>query len=245
MTTPRPQPPDPAGDQPTPAPEAQLLDLRRGELRRLETPAGVVRSGIHKLPVSGPARVGKRGLERDRQGDRANHGGPDKALCVYPAERYPYWTRRLGRRFGPGDFGENLTTLGLDERGVCIGDVFALGTALLQVSQPRQPCYRLAALHELPQLAAHVQRTGFTGWYLRVLRAGEVERGQRLVLLNRPWPQLTIAAANHIVHHARDDVEGARRLLVPELSASWTQRLRARLERREPPDEQRRLLGAG
>src|SRR6185312_16350073 len=135
-----------------------VVDVRRGRLTRLATPSGVVRSGIRKQPVAGPVRAGLEGLEGDQQGDRVNHGGADKAICVYPAERYAHWTRRLGRRFGPGDFGENLTTRGLDERTICIGDVFELGAALLQVSQPRQPCYRLAALHGLPELAALVQR---------------------------------------------------------------------------------------
>ncbi|MGH2369464.1 MAG: MOSC domain-containing protein, partial [Chloroflexota bacterium] len=135
-------------------------------------------SGIFKQPVAGPVRLGWTNLELDAQADLSVHGGPDKAVCVYAADHYAYWRTNLRRADLPyGAFGENFTVAGMDETEVCIGDVFAVGQAQVQVSQPRQPCWKLARRWRVRDLAARVERMGYTGWYFRVLAEGIVAAG--------------------------------------------------------------------
>ena len=134
-----------------------------------------IRSGIVKEPVAAPTvALDLLNLEGDRQADLTVHGGPDKAVYVYPSEHLPRWNAELGMTFGIGTFGENLTTAGWLEDEVCIGDVWVWGDALLQVTQPRSPCYKLATVTGRPDLLKRFVRNGRTGWYLRVLRPGDV-----------------------------------------------------------------------
>jgi MOSC domain-containing protein YiiM len=141
-----------------------------------------------------------------------------------------------------GAFGENFTVRGVTEADVCIGDVFAVGGVLVQVSQPRQPCWKLARRWRVKDLAARVQATGRTGWYFRVLEEGEVTPGLRLVLRERPWPQWTVARANEIMHERRDD-RAAALAACPSLSANWRETLHTRAMRGVNPDPARRLVG--
>ena len=134
------------------------------------------RTGIFKLPVSGPLWLGRTNLQGDGQADLVHHGGIDKAVCVYSADHWPYWQAILPpNQLRGGAFGENFTVEQLTEADVCIGDVFEIGTALVQVSQPRQPCWKLARRWHIKDLAVQAERTGFTGWYFRVLQEGRVE----------------------------------------------------------------------
>jgi MOSC domain-containing protein YiiM len=148
--------------------EPRVIGTRRGQL---------VWSAIGKRPVAA-ATLGldALNLEGDRQADLRVHGGPDKAVYAYPAEHLPYWNAELGMEppFGPGSFGENLTTAGWLEDEVRIGDIWAWGDALLQVTQPRSPCYKLAMATGRPDLLKRLVESGRTGWYLRVLQPGRV-----------------------------------------------------------------------
>src|SRR6476469_6361001 len=147
----------------------------------LETPGGVVPSGIVTRPVAGPVRVGRTNLEGDGQADLTVHGGPDKAVYAYPREHYAAWAAELGRDdLPPGFFGENLTTEGLLEDDVRIGDRLRAGTALFEVSQPRLPCFKLAAHSGEPAIARPMMKTGRTGWYLRVVEEGSVTAGDAI-----------------------------------------------------------------
>lgn len=189
-----------------------------------------VRSGFVKPPVSEALWLSKTGLDGDEQADLRNHGGPEKAVCVYPLEHYPYWEGRLGRVLGPASFGENFSTEGLTEDRVCIGDVYRVGGAVVQVSQPRQPCFKLAARHGFPQLALWVQETGLTGFYFQVLEEGEVVAGDGISLVQRPATTVRLAEANRVMHHDRRDVAGIERLLeAPGLSANWRRTFEKRL----------------
>ena len=213
---------------------ARLASLNVGKPRPLGYRGKHVPSGFRKSPVLGPVRLGKTNLEGDAQADLKNHGGPEKAVCVYPLEHYPYWEGRLGRALEPGAFGENFSAEGLLEAKVCVGDVFRVGGgsrgALVQVSQPRQPCFKLAARHGVKELALWVQQTGFTGFYFRVLEEGEVAAGDGIVLVDRPAPAATLADANRLMHRDKDDLAAVRRLLaVPELSANWRRNFEKRL----------------
>jgi len=193
-------------------------------------------TAIRKRPVEGPLYLGALNFEGDGQADLVNHGGRDKAVCVYSGKHYPYWEKELGRALGCGAFGENLTVDDMTEEDVCIGDIFQLGEAVVQVSQPRQPCYKLAARHGIPDLPLRVERTGFTGFYFRVLREGRVSRDSGLIRLARAAPGITVMEANRIMHRGKSDAEGIRRLLgVPELSDSWRTTLAKRLGRLEGP----------
>ena len=202
------------------------------------------RSGIFKAPVTGRIRLGRHNLEGDGQADLVHHGGADKAVCAYSSEHWRHWEPILPPdQSQAGAFGENFTVEWLTEPDICIGDVFAVGTAVIQVSQPRQPCWKLARRWRIKDLALQVEQTGFTGWYFRVLREGEVAALELLRLLERPHPEWTIAAANRIMHHDRNDGDAAARLSqCPALSLSWRKALEQRALTRAEPDRHRRQI---
>lgn len=200
------------------------------------------RTGMYKAPRTEPEWLGYGGFRSDEQADPRYHGGVDKAACVYPSEHYGHW-KDLPELHGagPGAFGENLTTRGLLEESVCVGDIYALGEALVQVSQPRQPCWKLARRWRVKDLALQVERTGRTGFYFRVLRHGHVQAGDVLSLVSRVHPCWTIARCNRLMHHEKGDLEAARQLAAcPELSGSWKDSLWARCEARERDASARR-----
>jgi MOSC domain-containing protein YiiM len=180
-------------------------------------------SAIWKAPVTGPVKVGRLGLEGDRVANTRVHGGPEQALLMYAASHYPLWEMELGRDgLTPGDFGENLTVSTLTEESVCIGDVLDIGEARLQVSQPRQPCATLARRHEVRDMIKRVQRNGRSGWYLRVLREGELASGDPIVLVNRPHPEWTVRRAARVALDRKAHPEEARALAACEaLSPGW------------------------
>jgi MOSC domain-containing protein YiiM len=158
-----------------------------------------VSSAFVKHPVSGPVMAERLGLAGDHQADLRVHGGPDKAIYCYPVEHYEKW-RALAPSAGallvPGGFGENLTTRGLDEDHVCIGDIYRIGGATVQVTQPRQPCFKLAMRFNDRRIGRAMVRSGMSGWYLRVLEPGLVESGSSITLLERPNPDWPIARLN-------------------------------------------------
>ncbi len=179
-------------------------------------------SGFLKRPVIGGVRLGKIGLEGDGQADCINHGGPDKAVCVYSIDHRDAWREIVGIDFPPGGFGENFSVSGAVEAGVCIGDVFSVGSAQVQISQPRQPCWKLGRRWQRPDLPTIVETNGRTGWYFRVLQAGTVEAPSLLTLESRPHPEWTVVAANRVLHHKKRDAEAATRLAAcPALSEAW------------------------
>ncbi|MBG6604339.1 MOSC domain-containing protein [Pseudomonas aeruginosa] len=158
-----------------------------------ETWGGLV-SAIDKLPVEQEFWLGHDGLPGDEQADIRHHGGLERALHHYPAEHYRYWRKRhpLNRWQLPA-FGENISTYGITEAEVCIGDQFHWGDALLEVSQPRSPCYRQGQRWNLPELPDELQSGGRCGWFYRVLRSGLVTPGDQLKLVQRHYPELTVA----------------------------------------------------
>ena len=161
-------------------------------------PKGVP-SGFIKRPVNEPVMAGRFGLAGDRQADRRVHGGPDKAIYCYPVEHYASWRTVVPQHVAllvPGGLGENLTTEGLDEDDVAIGDTFRIGRATAQVTQPRQPCFKLALRFEDPQMVKAMVRSGFSGWYLRVLDAGQIRAGTPITLIDRPNPAWSITRFN-------------------------------------------------
>ena len=216
--------------------DARLVSIQVGKPRRYGSPDAADyfdqewRSAIGKEPVAGAVWLGKTNFAGDKQADLRFHGGEDKAVNVYPSEHYAGWIEQLQLAMAPGAFGENFTTAGLNETNVCIGDVFRLGEAVVQVSQPRQPCAKLARRWRTKDLAARVIEAGKTGWYLRVLQEGAVEAGLEIKLLERPQPRWTIAAANEVIYHGKRDAEAMRALAAcPPLSTAWRDELNGRL----------------
>lgn len=190
-----------------------------------------LQTGIYKVPVSGPLPLTAAGLAGDGQADLVNHGGPDKAVCVYPSEHYAYWESWLGRKLDPAAFGENATTSGLLETEVCIGDIYEIGTALVQVSQPRYPCFKLSQKHGPADMPAEVLKTGYSGFYLRVLREGEIAAGSEVIKVASGEANATIARVLHLMGAGRGDKEGLREMLdVEALAAGIRDSFRKRLE---------------
>lgn len=190
-----------------------------------------VLTGGDKLPVAG-ADLHTLGLAGDDQADKVNHGGADKAVCVYSYDHYPYWEQKLGRTLAPGAFSENLTVQGIDEREVCIGDVFQAGSALVQVSMPRTPCAKLAGKHDEPQLAKWVADANATGFYLRVLEEGQVAPGDSFTLVQAHPEHISVASVVDIIFdRSRDRALIARLAQMPEFGATGRALFAKRLEK--------------
>lgn len=180
-----------------------------------------VETGIVKAPVPRPLTLTTAGFPGDEQADLSVHGGPDKAACAYPSEHVGAWERELGTTLPPGAFGENLTLAGLLEDHVRIGDVFALGEARVQISQPRGPCFKLAARWGVKDLPDRMAKRGVSGFYFRVLAPGAVAAGDRLTLQDRTT-DLTVAEVMRVTYRERHDLEAVGRVLaVPELADQW------------------------
>ncbi|MBX3379059.1 MAG: MOSC domain-containing protein [Phycisphaeraceae bacterium] len=165
-----------------------------------------VPSGFVKSAVSGPVNVAPLGLHGDEQADLTVHGGPDKAVYFYPSEHYPSWLKDVPRHehvLHAGAFGENITTLGLDEQTVAIGDVFRIGSAEFQATQPRQPCFKLGLRFNDNSLGRIMLQTGRTGWYVRVLTPGTLQAGDEIEVLRRPNPRWTIARFNGFIFNKK------------------------------------------
>ncbi|MDF2668577.1 MAG: hypothetical protein K0R67_883 [Paenibacillus sp.] len=209
----------------------QIVSLNVGKPQMLPYKSEELLTGIVKNKVETEVlQLTPLGFIGDGQADLVYHGGPDKAICVYSYEHYPYWERELQLPLVEGAFGENLTVRGLTEDQVCIGDIYSIGDVQLQVTQPRQPCHKLAKRHNRPDLVLLVQTTGYTGFYFRVLVPGTFNRTLPLTLLARHPEAPTIAYANRIYYHDKHNAAGMRKLLeVQALSESWRSALTRRL----------------
>ncbi|MFS0870147.1 MOSC domain-containing protein [Paenibacillus xylanilyticus] len=214
--------------------DTAVLAINVGQPQPLPGQKREVLSGIVKHPVSGPVFLSFTGMTGDAQADLENHGGPDKAVCVYDYSRYSVLEQLMNRKLDWGACGENLTVKGCPEDQVRIGDVYELGKALVQVSQPRQPCFKLAARYDFKELPVYFQESGYTGFYFRVMQEGEVEPASALRRIRTNPASMTVLEANRIMHQGRKDAAGMRALLaIPELSDSWRQTLLKRLDKLE------------
>jgi MOSC domain-containing protein YiiM len=188
-------------------------------------------TGSLKQPVPA-AMLHATNFEGDGQGDLKNHGGVDKAVCVYAAEHYPYWEQRLGQPLSPGAFSENLTVSGALETAVCIGDIFQIGEALVQVSQPRQPCAKQAAKLGRAELLEWMIETGFSGFYLRVLRPGLVSAGDAFELRQEHPARISIAMVfAELYDQARNRTVVAQLATLPEFSDYGRRKFSERLKK--------------
>ncbi|MCB1863486.1 MAG: MOSC domain-containing protein [Gammaproteobacteria bacterium] len=205
-----------------------------------------VASGIFKRPLDNSVEVTRTGLAGDEHGDKKHHGGPEKAIHHYPFDHYAIWKSEVPK-FAvvldrEGAFGENISTEGLTEADVCIGDIYRLGTALVEVSQARQPCWRLNERFGNTTMARRVQDTGRTGWYYRVLDAGQVGPGDSIDLVERPAPDWPLSRILHLLYRDTLNIDDLAQLTeLNQLPESWRLLARRRLENRTVEEWSRRL----
>ncbi len=187
-------------------------------------------SAIAKSAVAGLCTVTRLGIAGDEQADLSVHGGPDKAIHHYPRDHYAWWARNIGTRpvLGTaGAFGENISTTGLTETEACIGDRFRLGSALVEICQGRQPCWKQAHRLDDKRTVAMMVKSGRTGWYYRVVEEGAVAAGDTLTLLDRPHPEWSVARVTAMVVAGaeRDDQAAWRALAALDMLAEgWRER---------------------
>lgn len=202
-------------------------------------------SAIEKQRAGAPVWLGHDGLDGDRVADRRFHGGPDRSLCHYPAEHYSHWRRyfRHLQRIAPASFGENLSTQGLDEAHVCIGDRFALGEAIIEVSQPRSPCIKLDRHHDTRGLSRQLGHSGRTGWLYRTLEPGLVEPGALLRLLDRPFPGASVLRVWRGFHDQNSsEAELSELMQIPALASEYRRHFGQRLDTQRREQDQGTLF---
>lgn len=214
--------------------EGRVLAVCVGRAAPLRTLTGtVVPSAIIKHPVQGAVAVGNLGIEGDEQADLNLHGGPDQAVYAYPAEHYALWTHELGSDLQAPDFGENLSIHGLHETVVRIGDIYKISDAILQVTSPRTPCYKLAARHALKDLPARMITATRAGFYLRVLRPGHIAHSERMTLVERAENSLTVQRVMQLGYARPMEPHAVEEALAnPALGARWRAALTKRLAKR-------------
>ena len=213
-----------------------LLGVQTGNVQHLTMPGNVLQdgrqpfwtSGIFKNRATGAVTVRATGIEGDGQADLKNHGGPDNVVLAYDAEHYPIWRSELQLpELAYGAFGENFTVEGFSDESVCIGDIWRVGETLrLQVTQARQPCFKLARRLQRPEIVKLVMERSWGGWYLRVLDAGPAETGMEITLESRVHPEWNAARAVQTMYYRMQEPAPAAELAaLPELSARWKREL--------------------
>jgi MOSC domain-containing protein YiiM len=207
-----------------------VVSVNVGLPREVEWKGRKVLTGIFKSPVDARVPVRRLNIDGDRQADLSVHGGPDKAVYAYPSEHYGPWAERLGYELSPGNFGENLTTQGLLEDAVHIGDEFRVGTARLVITQPRLPCYKLGLRFGDPGMVKSFLQAGKPGIYFAVLEEGEVGPGDSIERLAEDASRITVTDMFRLLLDQDAAPAALRRLLdAPSLAAVWRHALEERL----------------
>lgn len=202
----------------------KLVSIQVAKPQAFNDEVGEWTTGFFKQPLSGSVFVSETNVEGDGQADLVHHGGVDKAVLAYAAGHYPSWETELGVQMPNGAFGENLTIEDLDERNVCVGDQWEIGSVVLEVSQPRQPCWKLSRRWNNKLLPKLVVSNGRTGWYFRVLQVGNIQPSVDVLLLERPHPDWTIMRANEVFYRGGSEEKTAL-AQVAKLSDAWKQEL--------------------
>ena len=199
--------------------EGRLLSVNVGTVRQIELAGQARTTAIWKLPASGRVAVRGVNLAGDDQADRRAHGGPDKAVYAYAREDYAWFERQLDRTLDPGMFGENLTTEGIDLTDALVGERWRVGSAVLQVTSPRVPCWKLGARMGDPRFPARFAAAGRPGAYLAILEQGALGAGDRIQVIHRPGHGVTVGLVAASYH--RDHRLAASILAAPELAEAW------------------------
>jgi MOSC domain-containing protein YiiM len=208
----------------------RLVSINIGEIEPIGTRRGKpVLSGIRKRPVGeGAITLSRDGISGDHQADLRVHGGPNKAVYAYSSDHYPWWAEQMGTTepYGPGAFGENLTLAEIDETGVHLGDVWQWGTAVLQICQPRYPCFKLALATDRPKVIKDFLESGRSGWYLRLLEPGEAALHAPITVQEADPAGITI---REVALAAGLGIEPERQIEIaghPALAPGWANMLR-------------------
>jgi len=210
----------------------RVISVQVGKPKLVARAGQTVLTGIFKNPVDGPIPVQRENLEGDAQADLSVHGGPDKAVYAYPSEHYDGWRTQLGRDLAFGIFGENLTTEGLIEDEVHIGDEFRVGTARLVVTQPRMPCFKLGIRFDDPTMVKTFLKAGRPGIYFGVREEGVVGPGDPIERVRQDQNRVTVTAMLRLILDRNPDPAQIQRLLnVPALAAVWRGEFEDRLTR--------------
>jgi MOSC domain-containing protein YiiM len=204
----------------------RIHTLLIGQPQTITDERGTWRSAIFRIPADGPVELQPRGLEGDQVADTENHGSPDQAVCCHPLAHYSYWNSVYEltdpqHALGPGSVGENWTVSDVLERDVCVGDVFTVGSAQVQVTGPRYPCTKQERKLRLPEFHRRTIESLRTGFYLRVLAPGAVQAGDWWTLVERRHPDLTIHRVNVCGHQTFDPEFAQQALETPELGGLW------------------------
>jgi MOSC domain-containing protein YiiM len=209
----------------------KLLSVNVGLPREIQWKGKIVRTSIFKEPVAGGLRVAKLNLEGDQQSDLTVHGGIDKAVYAYPSEHYPFWRRELpGMDLPWGVFGENLTTEGLLEETLHIGDRLRVGSSEFVVTQPRMPCFKLGIRFNRPDIVKRFLQSGRSGFYFAVLKEGEVAAGDTIELLKQDEHGVTVSDIVNLYRSDADNQDTLRRVSeLPSLPNNWREYFRKRL----------------
>lgn len=204
------------------------------------------RTAMNKQPIFGPIFLGENGLEGDEVAELKFHGGPDRALLHYPSEHYAYWLTRfsLDETCRAPSMGENISTIGMTEENVFIGDRYQWGEAIIEVSQPRSPCYKLNRRWGTDSFSVIMQELSLCGWLYRVISPGQVSAEDALILMERPASPISVKDLCRLYFGDPLNREGLTAILAQtKLSESWTQKVIQRLETRQVENWNFRLLG--
>jgi len=201
-------------------------------------------SGISKSPKTGKIYLNTLGFEGDGVADNKNHGGPEKAVCAYCLDHFPFWQKEIGKELHPGAFGENLSIIGLPETAIHIGDQYKIGDAIIECSQPRQPCHKLNKKLDMPDMVYRVQNSGFTGYYFRVIQPGWVQSETDMILNKEGSGKVSVYSANRLMHHDKLNYEQMKHIIEKTLlSERWKQTFNTRLDKKVLENTKPRLLG--
>ncbi len=193
-----------------------------------------LKTALLKNPVKGKIFLDLMGFEGNQVADPVNHGGRDKAVCGYPANHYSIWEGELSRDMPPASFGENLTIEGLTEDQIHIGDIFRIGEAEVQCTQPRQPCHKLTKILGFPKLAYRIQALGYCGYYFRVLKQGWLQAGMAIERIHSDKEKFSVLDAHYLMYRDKTKYEAIEKLAAhPMLSESWKNSFTKRLVNRK------------
>ena len=212
----------------------KIVSVNVGLPREIFHEGRMIRTGIFKNPVAGRVRVKALNIEGDRQADLTVHGGASKAIYAYPVEHYEFWRREFPDvEFPSGSFGENLTTEGLLEKELNIGDRLCVGSVELMVTEPRLPCYKLNAKFSREDMVKRFLRSRRTGFYFSVAREGEIGAGDDVDFLSRDENRVSVADITRLYAFDRNDLAGMRRAAaVQALPESWRSYFIERIDKR-------------
>lgn len=214
--------------------EGRKLEIHKlaiGGINRYDWKNKKVPSAIGKKEIE-EAFLGVNGFEGDTVAAKEFHGGPERAVCLYPLEHYSLWEEEFNVKIKTPGFGENISVLGMKEEEICIGDTFQFGEAVIQVSQGRIPCAKISNFNRIEGLLDRVVETGYTGYFFRVLQEGKVNKNSELTLLTKNQHKIPVLYANKIYFHDRSNREAIKTILeVKELAPVWRELLTNRLEK--------------